>query len=585
MTQLQQVQAMASSRKKASMVALLGLRPACLLPAALLLLMLLLLPSSAWLLRAAVQESSWRWAQSSGGAWPAGGDAVEARLRDLEARLDHLSGSGGAGGGWSYSSDTGGSGGYSGSDITRALALHPAGSPRHAHLHRQLYCHNYTVPAAAAAAGTTARPLVWAPEPGKFLFPLCDYGQVSNRVNCLRWYMLLAALLRRALVVPDAEAELRGYNYTLVVDVPHARRCLGDAANATVVTLREYARARAAAGDPRPVAVDSVWCWRTNCPLPTYRRMFPDVAMPGALAAVNVSGRVASAADVVRELGGVTDAVISLGNLFRLEDIAGLPPRTHTSANLPLVAAAGAVPSACRLVIQPHPAIVLAAKGYARTVLGRPYAALHLRRGDFHHFWGPDCRRDGSESGARGCRIPPLTAVAACVADKLAHAPGAPQVLYVASNAHPAEAALLESLLRAAGITVVRAPRKLAGDAAGPGFFWAQEWSRNGLDQSPLARATFDKLVCAMADLFMGSLFSTFTDDIVGMRAGLGTLTCRDQDVCALYDQGSGRGQGQPHEQGEQEESGFLPHFNVTFSDGYQGTRTYRRRLSRRRLL
>ena len=50
--------------------------------------------------------------------------------------------------------------------------------------------------------------------------------------------------------------------------------------------------------------------------------------------------------------------------------------------------------------------------------------------------------------------------------------------------------------------------------------------------EDPVVRATMEKLVCAFSDVFRGSKYSTFTDDIARLRHGFLTASCEDDFVC-----------------------------------------------------
>ena len=42
----------------------------------------------------------------------------------------------------------------------------------------------------------------------------------------------------------------------------------------------------------------------------------------------------------------------------------------------------------------------------------------------------------------------------------------------------------------------------------------------------------FDKAVCALSTIFLGTAYSTFSLDIERMRYGLKTATCLDSNIC-----------------------------------------------------
>lgn len=469
-------------------------------------------------------------------------------------------------------------------DVNRLLEQATWGSPEAIRLSKLRYCNGYPYRAWDDPSPSPPPPpefytTPWAPPGDKFLFPLCYSGQISNRLVCMHAHLLLAVLLNRTLVVPERETGALGYAYSIAVDVPHARRCLGgDDANLTIVTLAEYRALTPGLARRAPTVVDRLVCWKPNCPDTPLRHQIwsdtdssgtPTVTFPPAEPALGPSIR--TLADLRAAYAAIPDRLIAVGDLFGAgpSSLPDLPPGLRRGSHPP----APAFPTlSCRLLLQPHPAVVQVAKAFARTVLGPDYLAVHLRRGDFLGFWNRDeCRAQGPLN--RGCRAKPLPLLARCIAEKAAGTNVS--VVFAATNAAPVELALLRDLLAAARppLALVTVPDAAAGGDGGGGggggvgrFRWAAPWRRLKLDDHPLALATLDKLVCAMARVFMGTRGSTFTADIAAMRAALGTLSCRDQDVCAGFQYGTDR----------------LPFFNETDPESKL---TFRKRRRRRRLL
>ena len=89
-------------------------------------------------------------------------------------------------------------------------------------------------------AGKVER-LVWRPVPGSFLLAMCAYGRGTNRLLCLRHYILAASLLNRTLIVPledlaapTARWNAKGFDpphrFDLLVDIGRINRCLAGGA-------------------------------------------------------------------------------------------------------------------------------------------------------------------------------------------------------------------------------------------------------------------------------------------------------------------------------------------------------------------
>jgi len=65
----------------------------------------------------------------------------------------------------------------------------------------------------------------------------------------------------------------------------------------------------------------------------------------------------------------------------------------------------------------------------------------------------------------------------------------------------------------------------------------AEPWTQSLRIQNPgsqfdLLALTLEKVVCAMASVFVASVGSTFSSDIRRMRFGLGASSCHDQILC-----------------------------------------------------
>lgn len=85
------------------------------------------------------------------------------------------------------------------------------------------------------AGSSRFQKLRWAPQKGKYLLATCVFGRASNRLLCLRNYILAATLLQRTLILPTRDlrpAQTRwnaapeaAYNFDLAYNVTQLNAC------------------------------------------------------------------------------------------------------------------------------------------------------------------------------------------------------------------------------------------------------------------------------------------------------------------------------------------------------------------------
>lgn len=80
--------------------------------------------------------------------------------------------------------------------------------------------------------------------------------QVSNRLPCIQNHLVFAGLLNRSLVVDTLVLgpTIHHYNWTVLVDIDHVRKCFGEKA---IVTTAEWS----AAHQGRKMPIDALLCW------------------------------------------------------------------------------------------------------------------------------------------------------------------------------------------------------------------------------------------------------------------------------------------------------------------------------------
>ncbi|GJP35210.1 hypothetical protein CLOM_g19719 [Closterium sp. NIES-68] len=365
----------------------------------------------------------------------------------------------------------------------------------------------------------------WTPRKNRYLLALCVYGRLSNQEQCLRNYLIVAAILQRTLIIPTESCGVAYatfcWRWDNIVDVTRMRACLAPAYgnNETVITVDEYA-----AREGRDVAIDHIACCSSHSCFDNWALMkehYPHITLPEKLDYPSIPSK--DVKDFLSAYAPYNEApVISLGDAFAL-GLRGLPFFFE-----------GGVPpfkSTCADIWQPPPVIENFVKGFIDTFLGSEYAAVHLRRSDFAKTY----LKEGHER-ERGSFLPIVT-VAHFIIERLRDK-GA-SVVYLATDASPSEIQLLEKLFLGSSSTsplvVVRLPEFPKGSEEYSQFAWVKKFQDLDSQEDGVLRALAEKHICANARFFIGTPRSTFSSDIFRLRV----LHGRMNDVDAyLGDEG-----------------------------------------------
>ncbi|CAI5978789.1 unnamed protein product [Closterium sp. NIES-64] len=144
------------------------------------------------------------------------------------------------------------------------------------------------------------------------------------------------------------------------------------------------------------------------------------------------------------------------------------------------------------------------------------YLAVHWRRGDLLSFY-PQLREFLTvENSGR------------CIAERMAQL-GNISVVFLASNADKQEVGQLKRVIwgHLPGVEIVQLPEELTGQP------WAKVLEPFRFQNQALLKVFLDKAVCALADVFLGTVKSSFSVDIQRLRTGFKISTCQDEYVCA----------------------------------------------------
>ncbi|KAJ8755800.1 hypothetical protein K2173_024345 [Erythroxylum novogranatense] len=342
----------------------------------------------------------------------------------------------------------------------------------------------------------------WKPRSNKFLFAICLSGQMSNHLICLEKHMFFAALLNRVLVIPSSRFD---YQYHRVLDIAHINECLG---TKVVITFEEFVELKKS--HPH---IDKFICYFLK-PNPCYldeehlkRLKSLGLSMGKLESPWNEDTKKPSKRSIedIEAKFKSDDDVIAIGDVF----YADLEKDWLTQPGGPLA-------HKCKTLIEPSRVIMVTAQRFIQTFLGENFVALHFRRHGFLTFCNakkPSC-------------FYPIPQAADCISRVVGRA-NAP-VIYLSTDAAESETGLLQSLVAVNGKTVPLVKR--------PSYNSAEKWDaflhRHGLQDDPQVEAMLDKTICAMSSVFIGSLGSTFTEDILRLRKDWQSASLCDEYLC-----------------------------------------------------
>lgn len=171
--------------------------------------------------------------------------------------------------------------------------------------------------------------------------------------------------------------------------------------------------------------------------------------------------------------------------------------------------------------VQPDPVVLTAGKEFVEEYFGKTkFMAVHLRRGDFKQA----CKK----YGGRKCYVP-IEEVAECLKSKLQTSNISD--VFLATNANADEIAYISSNLNTTGFREVRLVRLKIGQWEDKK--WAIPLNLKHTDHlfREVFEVGFEKAICTLSSVFIGSWRSTFTGDIERLRYGFGTSNPRDSFI------------------------------------------------------
>ncbi|CAI5524754.1 unnamed protein product [Closterium sp. Naga37s-1] len=420
----------------------------------------------------------------------------------------------------------------------------------------------------------------WRPRKGKYLLALCTTGRLTNQLpsvypfpslsppasaeqqECIMTYFIFAVLLNRTLLIPPlAVAQHTGLNliwpWTAVFNVPRLHTCLSPSYGPlTTLLLPDYL---ARSHSPHAYVAHLI-CLKPTCnhewTLRVLLREVPEIKLAdkkGRPIAVNQSlvdrmGKVqleklleavkvvegeeerAEAEEGGRAVEGESHADSSGGEQVK-EQIGG-SGAVGKGAAAAGGGSRGEEASMRRRLNEvgsgaEETAIMEFVDGFIATHLPSPFMAVHLRRGDFSgHLKNQSYKRHV---------FLPIAAVGDFILSRVAAANL--HTVLLASDGTDAEVAMLTQLITANNSTRLVTLHESR-------FTWAdthnEPWGQAllALEQSlpegggkGVVRALAEKYICARAHVFYGTVYSTFSTDIIRIRAAEGVANCMDGKV------------------------------------------------------
>ncbi|PHU14996.1 hypothetical protein BC332_16201 [Capsicum chinense] len=386
------------------------------------------------------------------------------------------------------------------------------------------------------------RTIEWKPKSDKYLFAICASGQMSNHLICLEKHMFFAALLNRILIIPSSKVD---YEFRRVLDIGHINKCLE---RTVVVTFEVFAKSRKG-----HMHIDKFICYFSK-PQPC----FLDDEHVKKLKSLGVSMNKLEAAwdedvknpkprtvqDIMTKFS-LDDDVIAIGDVF----FANVEKKW-------VMQPGGPISHKCKTLVEPSRLILLTAQRFIQTFLGGNFIALHFRRHGFLKFWYGRFSKlfllfrclyliksySRGKQNTAVCGIAdnfitkinaknsscfyPVPQAADCI-NRAVERSTAP-VVYLSTDAAESETGLLQLLFVVNGkkVPLVRRPTRNSNEK------WDALLYRRGLEGDRQVEAMLDKTICAMSDVFIGSMGSTFTEDILRLRKDWGSASNCDEYLC-----------------------------------------------------
>ncbi|CAI5976546.1 unnamed protein product [Closterium sp. NIES-65] len=325
--------------------------------------------------------------------------------------------------------------------------------------------------------------LAWEPQPDKYILMDCQRNQVSNRIRCIRNYLVVSGVL----------------NCTLVDLVSNRIRCIRNYLVVAGVLNRTLVDLASCAPSPLPPPCPL----RHLCPLirqidvPFFRRP----GCPNKLA-IQPHPAIFEAASRF-----VSDVLLKGMNNSAGSSREGEEQGNNTAAEDTLPSAIAAASGGTTTT---------SASGSSGKNAGQlRYMAIHWRRKDLVTSF--------QDSGSHLT----INRTARCIADRMAKSSNL-STIFLATDAEPTEVAELTGavLSHRPDLRLMQLPLNLDAQA------WAQVLLPHRFEHPGVVRVTLDKAVCALADVFLGTAASSFTEDIQRIRTGLRVAHCEDQMLC-----------------------------------------------------
>ncbi|GJP63502.1 hypothetical protein CLOP_g20568 [Closterium sp. NIES-67] len=431
--------------------------------------------------------------------------------------------------------------------------------------------------------------LTWAPQPDRFVLMDCHKHQLSNRVRCMRHSMIAAGMLNRTLVVPMCARDVpRHYDRHAFLHLAHTQRCYGplsviswDGAggNGTLSSSMQTGNGSASSSSSSSsmAVIDQVICIREPCynqpgwGSPDHLPDLPGLSYSPNLTITTVT--LPPGTIDTRAFTNLSSLIPPSARIILLGDLAALNLEGPRGMDVPFFTRPGCPNT---LAIHPHPAILEAADRFVSSVIlpgkkrwwerdgdsgegntgeskttetasspGSLDSSSESSRASNKTLWAVGNSTEEESVGVaryiavhwrrtdlvRLSKDPwvhlPVARVGKCLVQRMALS-GNITRMFLATDAEQGEVNELVHFIKEwiPSFQLLRLPETLDSHP------WADVINPLQFEDAVTVRATLDKAICAMADVFQGTHASSFSEDIKRIRAGLRLSSCEDSLLC-----------------------------------------------------
>eukprot|EP00270_Netrium_digitus_P009478 TRINITY_DN2874_c0_g2_i1.p1 TRINITY_DN2874_c0_g2~~TRINITY_DN2874_c0_g2_i1.p1 ORF type:complete len:433 (+),score=93.37 TRINITY_DN2874_c0_g2_i1:231-1529(+) len=356
----------------------------------------------------------------------------------------------------------------------------------------------------------------WHPRKDRFMFVHCVVGQATNRLLCIQKLFFYAGLTNRIAVYSDKVEEWEDnynekYQINALLDRQLARDCLGQH---TILTTDEYFEKYG-----KKFEVDEIRCWRAwGCPVQKQEDKLYIPYLHSVEFAPNLTKTLFEKPFFILPDEFFKMFTPSDAERVMINDPLGTMLWDCYTTDFQIIPFLRSPTCPFGTPIMPARSIRQVADEITKEMFGEElYMSLHFRRGDFPSF----CERIMKNEN---CMLSTEKA-ATCITHKLKGS-GIHKLLLL-SNADQEEIEKLEGIIREQYQEDIEF---VALQDLGPEKKPTIE--AEGLEVDYLVNLLVQKLVAARGTIFLGTQYSSFSNDIMRYRYAYGASNCNDDMMC-----------------------------------------------------